>query len=272
MLKLFLEAFISISGIAAASGLVYHNDELHIIADNSNYLYNYQLSRQRLSKTLLFASRPMENVAKANKMDLESITFDGRRFYLYGSGSTENRNNRFIWDGKQVIQEDFTEVYAVLMKKFEITKEDFNIEGVVHIDNRILLFNRGNGPKGSNGIFEYQTGAKDKSRYIPIDLPKLNGITSGFSDATLVGRDIYFIATAEDAKSTYFDGEIAGSMLGKISADLNSEPETFLIPENHKFEGITLKEKNDQGLIFLLCADSDTEDDQLIIYSLKLIN
>ena len=272
MLKLILEAFISISGIAAASGIVYNNDELHIVSDNSNYLYSYNLVQQRLSKTALLEAEPMENISKANKMDLESITFDGKRYYLYGSGSTEKRNNRFIWDGNKVVKEDYSEIYARLMRKFKISKSDFNIEGVLHIDDRILFFNRGNGPKGINAILEYNSKAKEKSRCIPIELPKLNGISTGFSDATLVGEDIYFIATAEDAKSTYLDGEIAGSLLGKISADLSSKHEVFQIPENHKFEGIAFKEKTDNGLIFLLCEDADTEDAELTVYSLKVTN
>ncbi|WP_104384724.1 hypothetical protein [Sphingobacterium sp. HMA12] len=272
MLKLILEAFISISGIAAASGIVYHNDELHIISDNSNYLYNYKLSQQSLSKTVLLEAEPMENINKANKMDLESITFDGYRYYLYGSGSTEKRNNRFIWDGKKVLQEDYRKIYMHLMQKFGISKADFNIEGVVHMDDRILFFNRGNGPKGINAILEYNSKAEGKSRCIPVDLPKINGISTGFSDATHVGDDIYFIATAEDAKSTYLDGEIAGSLLGKISADLSSGPEVFQIPGNHKFEGITLKEKTETGLIFLLCEDTDTEEAELTVYSLKVTN
>lgn len=272
MLKLILEAFISISGIAAASGIVYNSDELHIVSDNSNYLYSYNLSRQHLSKTVLLESDPMENINKANKMDLESITFDGKQYYLYGSGSTEKRNNRFIWDGKKVVKEDYSKIYTYLMQKFKISKEDFNIEGVVHIDNRILLFNRGNGPKSVNAILEYNSKAEDKSRYIPIILPKLNGISTGFSDATIVGDDIYFIATAEDAKSTYLDGEIAGSLLGKIPTDLSSAPEVFQIPENHKFEGITIKEQTDHGITFLLCEDTDTDNTELTVYSLKVMN
>ncbi|MEZ0450965.1 DUF6929 family protein [Sphingobacterium thalpophilum] len=272
MLKLILETFIRISGIAAASGLVYHGEELHIVSDNSNYLYHYHLGEQRLYKTVLLEASPMENVPKASKMDLESIAFDGKSYYLYGSGSTGRRNDRFIWDGKQLVHEDYSRVYTLLMKKFRISEEDFNIEGVLHIDDRILFFNRGNGPNGINGILEYYPASENRSRYIPMALPTLNGVATGFSDATLVGNDIYFIATAEDAKSTYDDGEIAGSMLGKLSADLRSAPEVWPIPENHKFEGITLKEAHEDGLVFLLCADSDSEDEQLIVYSLKVTN
>lgn len=272
MLKLILEAFIRISGITAASGMVYSDNELHIVSDNSNYVYSYHLAHHHLSKTVLLDTEQMENISKANKMDLESITFDGNRYYLYGSGSTENRNNRFIWDGKAVIQEDYSKIYAYLMQRFKISKEDFNIEGVVHMNGLILFFNRGNGPQGINAILEYNSKAKEESRCIPVALPQLNGINTGFSDAILVGKDIYFIATAEDAKSTYLDGEIAGSLLGKISADLSSNPAVSQIPGNHKFEGITLKEKTDNGLIFLLCEDTDTEDAELTIYSLNVTN
>lgn len=272
MLKLILEAFISISGITAASGIVYHDNQLHIVSDNSNYIYSYHLTGQKLSKTALQQSHPMERVAKADKLDLESITFDGNHYYLYGSGSTNNRNNRFIWDGKTIIKEDYSKIYTFLMETFHISKEDFNIEGVVHLKDKILFFNRGNGPQGINAVLEYHPSAMDQSRCIPILLPKLNGITTGFSDATLVGDDIYFIATAEDAKSTYLDGEIGGSILGKLPSDLSTKAETFEIPEKHKFEGITLKEKTDEELVFLLCEDSDSDDDNLTIYSLKVSN
>lgn len=272
MLKLILEAFISISGITAASGIVYHDNQLHIVSDNSNYIYSYHLTGQKLSKTVLQQSSAMENIAKADKMDLESITFDGNRYYLYGSGSTPKRKNRFTWDGKTVTQEDYSQVYSFLMDEFNISEEDFNIEGVVHLHDKILFFNRGNGPKGINAILEYHPLARDKSSCIPIELPKLNGIPTGFSDAILVGNEIYFIATAEDAKSTYLDGEIGGSILGRLPSDLSAKPETFEIPEKHKFEGITLKEKTAQGLVFLLCEDTDSEDNDLTIYSLKISN
>ncbi|HAF36407.1 MULTISPECIES: DUF6929 family protein [Sphingobacterium] len=272
MLKLILEAFISISGITAASGIVYQDRQIHIVSDNSNYIYSYSITDQKLSKTALRQSDPMENRAKAAKMDLESITFDGSRYYLYGSGSTPNRNTRFIWDGKTVLQEDYSNIYSSLMEKFNISKEDFNIEGVVHLKDKILFFNRGNGPKGINAILEYHPLAAEQSRCIPIELPKLNGISTGFSDATLVGNEIYFIATAENAKSTYLDGEISGSLLGKIPSDLSGKPETFEIPEKHKFEGITLKEETAHGLIFLLCEDTDSEDDHMTIYSLRVSN
>lgn len=272
MLKLILEAFISISGITAASGLVYNGDELHIVSDNSNYLYSYDLTQQRLSKTPLLQSAPMENIPKASKMDLEAIAFDGNRYYLYGSGSTEKRNHRFIWDGNTIIQEDYSKIYAFLMDKFNIAKDDFNIEGVVHAADRILFFNRGNGPRGINAILEYNTKSNHLSRFVPLELPQLAGIATGFSDATLVGNDIYFIATAEDVKSTYLDGEVAGSLLGKIDLDLNSKPAIVEIPERHKFEGITLKEKTEKGLVFLLCEDTDTESDELTIYSLNVSN
>nr|WP_312330959.1 hypothetical protein [Sphingobacterium sp.] len=88
----------------------------------------------------------------------------------------------------------------------------------------------------------------------------------------LIGNEIYFIATAEDAKSTYLDGEIGGSLLGKIPSDLSGKPETFEIPEKHKFEGITLKEETANGLVFLLCEDNDSDDDNLTVYSLKVNN
>ncbi|HBI86339.1 MAG TPA: hypothetical protein DDY75_00345, partial [Sphingobacterium sp.] len=62
---MILEAFISISGITAASGIVYQDRQIHIVSDNSNYIYSYSITDQKLSKTALRQSDPMENRAKA---------------------------------------------------------------------------------------------------------------------------------------------------------------------------------------------------------------
>jgi hypothetical protein len=40
-------------------------------------------------------------------------------------------------------------------------------------------------------------------------------VRSSFTDAILVDNSIYFLATAEDTESTYDDGEVLGSLIGR---------------------------------------------------------
>ena len=50
MEKFQLTAFLKILGIGAASGIVYTNNSLFVVSDNSGFLYQYQLQNNQLSK------------------------------------------------------------------------------------------------------------------------------------------------------------------------------------------------------------------------------
>jgi len=70
MKKFQLDLFAKIIGISSASGLIYKNNSLYIISDNSNYLYEYVISTADLQKHLLFENADVnENVPKNIKPD-----------------------------------------------------------------------------------------------------------------------------------------------------------------------------------------------------------
>ena len=73
MEKFQLQVFLNIIGIGSASGLLFHNDSLFIISDNSSYLYEYQINKKELTKIAL-NTNPEENIPKKEKLDFESIT------------------------------------------------------------------------------------------------------------------------------------------------------------------------------------------------------
>jgi hypothetical protein len=58
----------------------------------------------------------------------------------------------------------------------------------------------------------------------------------------------FFLATAEDTESTYDDGEVLGSLIGRINLKTMKIDFTQKISSTYKFEGLTLytnsKEKN----------------------------
>ncbi len=65
--------------------------------------------------------------------------------------------------------------------------------------------------------------------------------TSGnfFTDAILVEDKIYFLATAEDTTSTYDDGEILGSIIGRMDSKtfkIRIRPKNFRHPKIRRID------------------------------------
>lgn len=268
MEKFQLQLFFQIIGIGSASGLLYYDNLLYIISDNSSYLYEYSIDSNELNKIALVDS-PEENILKKNKPDFESMTLAENKIFILGSGSTEKRKNitSYSIKSKEINNNDFSKPYDSLMKVSGITSENMNIEGFIYSQNKAILFQRGNGEKGINGVFEIKSN-NSEIQFHKISLPKINNIEASFTDAILVDETIYFLASVENTTSTYEDGEILGTFLGKMKLDTFSVEETILISNKHKFEGITLFQKTEKQLEFLLCEDNDTDLLESNIYKL----
>lgn len=279
MKQIALELLFHLLGIGAASGLVYEDNQVHIISDNSTYFYHYNLEQQHLYKTSLSSDNlSEENIYKAAKPDYESITTDGVNYYIFGSGSKPNRIKlvEVTRLTNEVLSENELDILYDSMKSFaNLSDEDFNIEGVIYDNDLWYFFNRGNGPKGANGIFVVKGNniLNDfQITYTPIKLPKLNKIQTSFTDAIKVEDKIYFLAAAEDGKSTYADGEIKGTILGRINTSKLKLEKTLTISNTHKFEGITLYSQEGNNLEFLLCEDPDNDENKSGIYKLSIKN
>jgi hypothetical protein len=265
-----LQHFAEIIGIGAASGLVFVNNSLYIIGDNSSFLYQYHIETKQLQKYPLIENAD-ENILKKDKPDFESITLKNNKLYVFGSGSTKNRDKRvtFNLESQEVKQKNVSELYQKLKESANISNEDLNLEGSFYSHENLYMFNRGNGEKSKNGIFIYKKQTKEVS-FIPISLPKIQHIETSFTDAILVENKIYFLATAEDTNSTYNDGEILGSIIGRIDIKTFAIDFTQKITENQKFEGLTLFSVSENKINFLLCEDNDTEELQTTIYQLSV--
>ena len=101
-------------------------------------------------------------------------------------------------------------------------------------------------------------------------LPKIKSVRSSFTDAVLVEDKIYFLATAEDTQSTYDDGEVLGSFVGRIDLKTMKIDFTQKITSTNKFEGLTFYKKSNDKIEFLLCEDNDTELLETKIFKLSL--
>lgn len=275
MEKFTLEILFQIIGIGSASGLIYQDNSLFIIGDNSGYLYEYNIDNSDLKKHEIIAN-PTENIAKNLKPDFESITHHNDTVYIFGSGSTDQRNKMIEFDLKnksKIATNNLTDFYAVMQNFSGIKPEDFNLEGAIFDGENWYLFNRGNGKTNKNAIFTiHAKSLGEEFSLISVDykLPKIKGVRSSFTDAILVDNKIYFLATAEDTKSTYADGEILGSFIGQIDLKTMKIDYTKKISTTNKFEGLTLYKKSNNTIEFLLCEDNDTELLETKIYKLTL--
>ncbi|MEL1246312.1 hypothetical protein AAEO56_18710 [Flavobacterium sp. DGU11] len=279
MQKFQLELLFHIIGIGSASGLFLNGSSIFIISDNSHLLYEYNTKDKTLQKTPLISkeyTRPLENVPKPDKADYEAMAAKGDDLYLFGSGSTEKRNTiaHINMKTKEVFPPiDATDLYMVMQGFGEITPENFNIEAAVNAGDTWYVFNRGNGPAGQNGIFTLEGDIADTAFqiiYNEIKLPKINGAQASFTDAVKVGEKLYFIAAAEKSDSTYHDGEIAGTLIGRIDIETMELEFTETISLKNKFEGITLYKETPGSIEFLLCEDTDSDAEASDVYKLTV--
>lgn len=258
--KFQLSTQFTINGIGATSGLVFKDNSLFIISDNSSYLYEYQIEKQQLNKIKLFENS-QENIVKKEKLDFESITLFDNKLYLFGSGSTKKRDKRFTYNliNQEIKEKDLSKLYEKLKDFASISDDELNIEGAIIDAENYYFFQRGNGANSKNGLFVYNKESKEL-QFTSIKLPKVEDVEASFTDAILVDEKVYFLAAAENTTSTYNDGEILGSFIG--SFNLKDMELHFIqkISDTNKFEGLTLFSKSDTEIEFLLCEDNDTEE------------
>lgn len=275
MEKFQLSLLFKIIGLGSASGLIYQDNSILAIGDNSSYLYEYTIDSQKLEKHALIEN-PQENTPKKVKLDFEAITKFENNIYIFGSGSTENRNKMVQFDTttkKVIATTDLSDLYLVMQSFGKITPDDFNIEGAIYNGQSWFLFNRGNGKTNKNVVFTIDgENLTNDFRILANEykLPKIKGIRTSFTDAILVEDKIYFLATAENTESTYDDGEVLGSIVGRIDTTTMKIEFTKKITDTHKFEGISLSKKSGKEMEFFLCEDNDTEVLESNIFKLAI--
>lgn len=270
MTNFTLQNFATINGLGATSGLIYLNQDLFLIGDNSGFLYKYNIENKNLFKFPILENA-IDNIEKKDKPDFESITLKNNKLHIFGSGSTKKRDLKVIFDLETHDFEDknLSDFYDKLKQNSDFNNSDLNIEGAFYQNDNLYLFNRGNGDTSLNGIFIYNKEF-DNVIFKKFSLPVINIIEASFTDAILLDNNIYFLACAENTSNTYDDGEIYGSILGIIDFETFEITNTIQITDNQKFEGLTFFSQQENEINFLLCEDNDTEELVSNIYQLTI--
>ena len=267
--------------ICSASAVVRRADYTYVVGDDELDLGVFRLSAPepgRMRRALEGELPDDPDGRSREKPDLEALTalppFDGSPFgglLGLGSGSNERRDRGFYWEldargelAGEPSQIDLEPLYTRLREEVE----DLKVEGAAVLDDRFLIFHRGNGDGSQNAIAELDLGqvmeslVGDRSidvsellRVREYDLGELDGTPLCFSDATPLSDDlVVFTASAEDS-----DGQIRGSVVGTIDPDGEVE-RLRTIDRKWKVEGV-LAAIDTRVIDFVFVCDQDSDDE-----------
>jgi hypothetical protein len=230
---------------------------------------------------------------KAAKLDLEAgVVLPDGRFLALGSGSTVRRQRLVVaWPDGRVALREAGELYELLRATRQFSGAELNVEGAVVIDDRLRLFQRGNGAPTAELTAVNATGDFDLADWVrwldgegPVpallaivqyDLGTVAGVPLGFTDAAaLASGAVVFLAGAEASPDAAQDGPVAGCRVGLIDGDdvwiwdiVDERGE----PVQLKLEGIEpLGADGGVPLRFGVVADMDQPDLPALIGTLDL--
>jgi hypothetical protein len=265
--------------IASASAVVRRADYTYVVGDDELDIGVFRLSSSEPGRMVRALEGELSEDAderSREKPDLEALTtlppFEDSPYgglLGLGSGSNERRDRGFFWHFDAVgalrgepAQIDLAPLYARLREEIS----ELNVEGAAVLDDRFLVFHRGNGEHSANAIAELDVrqvmaslvgdrsiDVEELRRVGEYDLGDLDGTPLCFSDATPLSDDlVVFTASAEDS-----DGRIHGSVVGTI--DPSGEVERLrTIDRKWKVEGVHAAiDARVIDLVFVCDQDSD---------------
>lgn len=282
MKQLKLERQISIK-VSAASGLVKSGKDFFVIADDELSLFQFNIDEPTIMKSTPLKSGTLPSDAKERKKqkpDWEALVkLDEDILLAIPSGSTDHRMTGVLvhLNSQQTTSVDFSKLYSKLKESFS----ELNIEGACILNNRLKLFQRGNGLSGINAIIDLDFNGlsndlREKTSLNPNyitaiknhDLGQHSGFKLDFTDACTYKDNIWYLAVAEASQSTYEDGQYHGAILGCLDST-GKELERYIIECAQKPEGLWVEAEGDR-LNFYIVTDADDATISASIYHFSL--
>lgn len=277
--------------VAAASGLACLGSRLYVVADDELHLATFRLGGVEPGRLVKLYAGELPSAAaerKRRKPDLEALTTlpgGGARLLAVPSGSRPARRCGALLDVSSKPQAgDESRVrpidFSALYERLAAELSDLNIEGACVVGDALWLLQRACSPNSVNAVIQLDgrlverrlgTGAltADTLRtIIPCELGALSGVALGFTDATpLPDGTVLYAAAAEATDNAYDDGEVLGSVLGRLDAAGRPVGTPLAVDRPIKIEGLTQCEA---GSTALAVTDADDPDVPSALYALDL--
>lgn len=269
------DAFAEPRPLCAGSGLVNLDGALWIVADDLHHVVRVDRDGALVGsgQRIFPGELPEEYKArKRAKPDTECLIAlpskgGGERLLAFPSGSKRHRVRAATIDlNAEGAVSGITESdLSALLHFLDDRLPDLNIEGGVTRGDDIVLLQRGNGKAGFNALISFPletlesslVGGFDANTFRPsireFPLPSIDGARLTFTDATLLDGVLYFAAAAERSESTYEDGAVAGSAIGRIDAAASILTQIDRI----KVEGLTRARSDAQSATLFAVTDAD---------------
>jgi hypothetical protein len=268
------------SYLSAASGLVYVQSRLYVIADDEHHLGVFgadHVAPGTLIELIPGALPKRPKPRKKQKPDFEALVrlppfgpYPHGALLASGSGSRPNRMRGVILGlGHQGEVRGTPRTIDLSWLLGPLTSVcALNIEGMSVLGDELWLFQRGNKGDSFNAVFRFsladalerllsaQPAALDPYTTVPVDLGAVDGVPLSFTDAAaLPTGEVVFSAVAEDTDDSYRDGACVGTALGVLSS-AGELRWVDTLEERHKVEGIhaTLTGRH---IDLLLVTDAD---------------
>lgn len=271
--------------VPSASGIVKFKNDFFVIGDDSPYLFSIDKDFNFISKQLIYSAKTLlENrIPKIEKPDFEAMEMiSENEILVFGSGSKSPERDVCIWIklGVELSHKEYNITpFFNYLRSLEIMQGyELDIEGLAQHGELLYLLNRGRNVVFTISLQKFlaycQTGADFPNPQTKLfSLPKIKGLESGFSGATVFGDKPYLIFTAsvEDSPNAYDDGDILGSFIGVIEINKEGIGDDFLIQKVDyeknplKVESIVIdKVKSKKELDLVLVTDNDGETSEIL--------
>jgi hypothetical protein len=238
---------VSLPNLPSASGVEVVGDTVYIIGDDAPLLYCFDAQALAPGRTLtLFETAHFSSgrIPKGIKPDLECLTAvttaDGETGLLVlGSGATPAREAGYwvtLGPGAplaaSVYPLSLTPLYAALRPLLPKGIE-LNLEAAAATADELLLMQRSVGMAAGNLVFRcpLQPALNFLRHRIPqappltvqrYELPDIDGKPAGLSGAAVFAGQLFLTASVEDTTDPVADGEVLGSFVGVLDAQLRS--------------------------------------------------